>query len=79
MTTLTFTYKGKEITAKLEVKEKHYSEPDYILTGKNGYSLYYFRKQDGIWTLAYGEMPSDLRDIIIAALIARFDPEPPKI
>lgn len=73
MATLTFTYKDRTITCPLTIKEKHMASPDYILTGKNGYSIYYFRKVDSVWMLAYGHMPDDMRDAIIQALSASFD------
>lgn len=75
MATLTFTYKERTITCPLTVKEKHMASPDYILTGKNGYSIFYFRKVDNVWKLVYGTMPDDMRDIIIKALSDRFDQE----
>lgn len=49
------------------------ASPDYILTGKNGYSIFYFRKVENVWVLAYGTMPDDMRDAIILALSDRFD------
>lgn len=73
MATLTFTYKDRMITCPLTVKAKHMASPDYILTGKNGYSIFYFRKVDNVWKHVYGTLPDDMRDAIIQALSARFD------
>lgn len=73
MATLTFTFKNRTITCPLTVKEKHMSSPDYILMGKNGYSIFYFRKVDNVWKHVYGTLPDDMRDAIILALSDRFD------
>ena len=73
MDTLTISYQGQMITIPMEIKEKHFSEPDYIFYGKKGISLYHFRKEDNVWKLAYGTMPADMRDAIIKALSDRFD------
>lgn len=73
MATLTFTYKHRTINCPLKVRDKGMTGIDYIITGKNGYSLFYFRKKNEQWVLDYGTMPNDMHDAIIHALSLRFD------
>lgn len=73
MATLEINYKGMIRHAKLELKHKGGDMVDYILTGKNGYSVYYFRKHEGVWILAYGQLDEEWKEAIIKALVDRFD------
>lgn len=74
METLTFTYRGKEVTAKMEVIQKHLSCHEYHLIGKNRVQLFIFRKNGNHWHHAYGHLRDDLREAILDALIMRFEP-----
>lgn len=71
MDSITFRYKERTITARMEIVEKGGCLIDYIVYANKNAQIFYFRKQGG-WVLAYGNMPDDLRDAIIAALKERF-------
>ncbi|MDM1294303.1 hypothetical protein HX021_08325 [Sphingobacterium sp. N143] len=72
MKTLKVQYKGKIIHAKFTIEEKGMGLRDYYIHHKNGYSFYIFRKSEGVWRIAYGDLDEDLKESIIAALSERF-------
>jgi len=59
--------------AQLSVNDRGLGMRDYNLTGKDGLSLYIFRKEQGEWKCAYGYLDEDIKQAIIDALILRFD------
>jgi len=74
MNSLTFVYKGREITAPLEVIDKGLNTIDYHLRGKDGLSLFIFRYMGPLnWSHIYGELKDDLKEAILDALIERFE------
>jgi len=52
---------------------------DYHLYNKNGIAFYVFRKSQGVWELAYGQLADDVKEACIDALIIRFDNDVPEI
>lgn len=73
MESLTFLYRGKEVTAKMEVIQKHLAGWEYHLQGKDGVRLFIFRKDGNEWSHVYGSLNKELREAILDALIMRFE------
>ncbi|MCL7987717.1 hypothetical protein M8998_07185 [Sphingobacterium sp. lm-10] len=72
METLTFTYRNKQISAKMEIIQKHMSFTEYHLHGKDGHQLFIFRRESSKWRFVYGSLFDELRECILDALILRF-------
>ncbi|WDF67670.1 hypothetical protein PQ465_15320 [Sphingobacterium oryzagri] len=79
MQPLEIHYRGKIRYAPIECLEKGFGLKDYRLMGKNGVSIYIFRKEEDVWRMAYGDLDAELREAIISALILRFDPHVVKV
>ncbi|GEM_PF-6256067 len=67
---LSIIYRDKQHKINLDVQDKGDGLYDYILTHKNGYTFYVFRKESGIWKLVYGVLDPELTIIILQALAA---------
>jgi len=65
--------RGKVLHIACSTKDKPFGSREVTLTAKNGVSIYIFRKEIGIWKLAYGDLPDDLREACIDAIILRLD------
>lgn len=70
---LSIVYKNKQHEIALDIQNKGDGMFDYILTHKNGYTFYVFRKESGIWKLVYGVLDPELASIILQALAAAID------
>jgi hypothetical protein len=70
---LSFIYRDKPRKITLRVNEKAPGMVDYILTHKNGYTFYIFRKESGVWKHVYGSLPADLAKPILEALSKAID------
>ncbi|TDS11757.1 hypothetical protein [Sphingobacterium paludis] len=65
--------KEKVLHIAYTTKDKPFGGKEITLLGKNGVSIYIFRKEMGFWKLTYGELSEDLREACIDAIILRFD------
>jgi hypothetical protein len=63
----------------MSIEDKGMGMRDYYLYDKNGKSFYIFRRSQGVWELAYGVMPDDVREACIDALILRYDHDSPEL
>ena len=75
MDKLVFTFEGRTITAPLEVIFKRHGIYEYHLLGKDKRRVFVFTKHYNEWAHHYGHMRSDLKEVIISALIMRFEPD----
>lgn len=73
MDKLTFEWKGKTITANLDITTGHFGPNTYIIHAINTSEIFVFRKEDGIWNQAYGKEHGDMKDAIIKALDEKFE------
>lgn len=73
MDKLVFTFEGREITAPLEVIFKRHGLYEYHLLGKDRRRIFVFIKNGNQWFHHYGHMRDDLKEVIISALIMRFE------
>jgi len=73
MDKLTFEWKGKTITAKLDIKPGHFGPNTYTVHANKTSAIFVFRKEDGIWNQAYGKEHGDMKDAIIKALDEKFE------
>jgi hypothetical protein len=64
---------------QMSVHDKTMGMKDYHLYNKNGLAFYVFRKSQGIWELAYGELADDIKEACIDALILRYDDDVPEL
>jgi hypothetical protein len=64
---------------KMSIEDKGMGMRDYHLYGKDGLSFFVFRRSQGVWELAYGVMPDDVREACIDALILRYDHDSPEL
>lgn len=71
--------RGKVLFAKIECVEKAFRAVDFQLIGKDGISLYIFRKEDNKWRCAYGALADDIKESVIDALILRYEPDVIKV
>ena len=65
--------------AQLTIEDKGMGMRDFYLHHKNRLGFFIFRKNDGHWTLAYGNLPEDIKEACIDALIQRFDDDIPEM
>lgn len=63
--------RDKVLFVKIGAHKRFIGSNDYMLYGKNG-SIFIFRYDMGIWNHVYGELPDDVREACIDALILRF-------
>lgn len=63
----------------MSIEDKGMGMRDYHLYGKDGLSFFVFRRSLGVWELAYGVMPDDVREACIDALILRYDHDSPEL
>lgn len=63
----------------MSIEDKGMGMKDYHLYNKNGLAFYVFRKSQGFWELAYGELANDIKEACIDALILRFDTDVPEL
>lgn len=73
MDKLTFEWKGKIISAKLEITPGHFGPTTYTVFANRTAAIFVFRKIEGVWNQAYGKEHGDMKDAIIKALDERFD------
>jgi len=66
-------FKDKVLTIPIESLKQGFGLDEYKLTGKDGHSIYLFRKDGNEWSHTFGELPQPLIDAIIDALILRFN------
>lgn len=66
-------YKNKVLRIPIEHLKEGFGLDEYKLTGKDGMSIYLFRKEGNTWSCTYGDLSPDLIDAIIDALIPRFN------
>lgn len=71
--------RNRVMFVKMSIEDKGMGMRDYHLYGKNGKSFYVFRRSQGVWELAYGVMPDDVREACIDALILRYDHDSPEL
>ncbi|WP_148910033.1 hypothetical protein [Sphingobacterium allocomposti] len=72
METLKFTYRGKEITAPMEIVQKYGNVMTFHVIGKNG-QRFIFLKYGNEWSHIEGTLSASLREAILDALIMRFE------
>jgi len=70
---LTFEWKGRTITTKLEIKPGHFGPATYTVFANRNSEIFVFRKIDGVWVQAYGKEHGDMKDAIIKALDEGFE------
>lgn len=73
MDKLIFTFEGRKITAPLEVISIRYGFYEYHLLGKDKRRTFVFTKHDNKWAHHYGHMRDDLKEVILSALIMKFE------
>jgi len=71
--------RNRVMYVQMTVHDKSMGMKDYHLYSKNGLDFYVFRKSQGIWELAYGELADDIKEACIDALILRFDSDVPEL
>lgn len=52
--------RNRVMYVQMTVHDKSMGMKDYHLYSKNGLDFYVFRKSQGIWELAYGELADDI-------------------
>ena len=65
--------RNRVMYAKISVRDRGSGRRDYVLTGKDGVSLYVFNKEKGHWKCTLGYLDEDIKEAIVNALIIRFD------
>ncbi|MDR2274338.1 MAG: hypothetical protein LBF27_25750 [Sphingobacterium sp.] len=71
--------RNRVMYVRMSIEDKGMGMRDYYLYDKNGKSFYIFRRSQGVWELAYGVMPDDVREACIDALILRYDHDSPEL
>jgi len=71
--------RNRVLFVKMSIEDKGMGMRDYYLYDKNGKSFYIFRRSQGIWELAYGNLADDVREACIDALILRYDHDSPEL
>jgi len=71
--------RNRVLYVQISVHDKSMGMKDYYLYNKNGHTFYVFRKSQGFWELAYGELSEDIKEACIDALIIRFDDDVPEL
>jgi len=71
--------RNRVMYVQITVHDKSMGMKDYYLYYKNGHSFFIFRKSQGVWELAYGELAEDIKEACIDALIIRFDNDVPEL
>ncbi|MNK26440.1 hypothetical protein D3C87_447760 [compost metagenome] len=71
--------RNRVLYVQISVHDKSMGMKDYYLYNKNGHTFYIFRKSQGVWELAYGELSEDIKEACIDALIIRFDDDVPEL
>lgn len=72
MEKLSFVYRGKEITAPMEIVRKYADVIEFHLLGKDG-QRFIFLKYGNEWSHVHGTISASLREAILDALILRFE------
>jgi hypothetical protein len=71
--------RNRVMYVQMSIHDKTMGMKDYHLYNKNGLAFYVFRKSQGFWELAYGELADDIKEACIDALIIRFDSDVPEL
>lgn len=71
--------RNRVLYVRISVQYKGTGMKDYYLYHKDGTNYFIFRKSQGIWKLTYGQLPSDVCNACIDALILRFDQDVPDL
>lgn len=71
--------RNRVMYVQMSIHDKTMGMKDYHLYNKNGLAFYVFRKSQGFWGLAYGELANDIKESCIDALILRFDTDVPEL
>ena len=71
--------RNRVMYVQMTVHDKSMGMKDYHLYNKNGLAFYVFRKSQGVWELAFGELADDIKEACIDALIMRFDSDVPEL
>ncbi len=71
--------RNRVMYVQMSIHDKTMGMKDYHLYNKNGIAFYVFRKSQGVWELAYGQLADDVKEACIDALIIRFDNDVPEI
>ncbi len=71
--------RNRVLYVQISVHDKSMGMKDYYLYNKNGHTFYIFRKSQGVWELAYGQLADDVKEACIDALIIRFDDDVPEL
>lgn len=72
-TRIAFTWRGRHIIAKLEIKPGHLGPATYTVFANRTSAIFLFRKVGGTWRSAYGYPPDDLAKAIIDELSTRYE------
>lgn len=71
--------RNRVLFVKMSIEDKGMGMLDYHLYGKDRKSFFVFRRSQGVWDLAYGVMPDDVREACIDVLILRYDHDSPEL
>lgn len=71
--------RNRVLYIRMSIEDKGMGMRDYYLYDKNGKSFYIFRRSQGVWELAYGQLADDVREACIDALILRYDHDSPEL
>lgn len=73
MDKLIFTFEGRLITVPLEVISVRYGIYEYHLLAKDKRRVFVFTKHEDKWAHHYGHMRDNLKQVILSALIMKFE------
>lgn len=79
MKPLEIHYKDRVLFAQITINDKGLGMRDYYIYNKNKVTFYVFRKEQGDWILAYGQLDDDIKEAVIDALILRYDHDVPEM
>ena len=73
MDKLTFEWKDKTITARIDIQPPHFGPGTYTVHANRTSAMFVFRKVEGVWQQVYGSDYDGLKEAIIKALDDRFE------